>query len=210
MTGTRDGALGVALVGLIEIDDLEERLTGPAQIPRVGLSAVPAITVLTASDIVICLGVVSCEIPRLAKVIRIVLDEFVRDVVTAAHRMRAHGQGIDACYPRTALCGANGRASKGMRVAETLLGEGIDIRSLCFRIAVTTYPVDVGIFTDEPKNVWVVGCFCPTDEKYYSDAQARGEFHFLLDFVVSWGRSFKQAGSGAAGVPVTSVGAVNK
>ena len=166
VAGAGNRALGVAFVRFVEVDHLKERLPRLAQVPGIGLVAVPASAVGPATNVVISLGVIGREVARLAQVVRVVLHLVMRDRIAAAHGVCAHGDRIDAGDPGTALGGAHGGAGKGMRVAEGLPGKGVDVRRFRLRIAVTADPVDAGVFANKPQNVGTIsGVYKAAEER---------------------------------------------
>jgi hypothetical protein len=93
----------------------------------------------------------------------------MRDIITAAHRQRAHRDSMNAGDPRAAGGGADGGVGITVHILESLGRQLVDVWRVCMGIAVAAHPVNVIIFAGEPEDVRPVSCDtlkCSDDEGY--------------------------------------------
>ena len=101
MAGISHCAMCLAFVRLGEIEDLEKGLARLTQVPSISLVAIPTITIKSATDIEISLGMVGHKITRTTQVIWIVLDYIMRQHISTAHGKCTSGCRVHTRDPST-------------------------------------------------------------------------------------------------------------
>ena len=160
MAGISHCAMCATFMRLGEIEDLEKGLARLTQVPSISLVAIPTITIKSATDIKISLGMVGYKITRTTQVIWIVLDQIMRQHISTAHGKCTSGGRVNTRDPSTTGRCTNRHTSVSVFVAKPLLSKRINIRRLGIFVTIASEPIDAGIFANNPKNIRLLRSLC--------------------------------------------------
>ena len=151
-------AQGSESAGFMTVSDIEygeERLSILALFPSacvISPGIVPEILGVSATQVVVGLRAVAREVTGLLQLFVVEADEG-GDLKSAAHGLRPVGNRVHSGDPRRTGRGADRPVVETVQVAETLLGQLVDMGSLGILGPVTTDPFDAVVFAGDPENV---------------------------------------------------------